>query len=193
MELQQPSRLAMETPMKLRKPLKLPEKSLVIIMGYQCYEPWTAENADGYFLMKQIAFCLLTSSHVVSLQDASLFTDIQWVICDVLFIAPPLLCKYFSLQYSVAPLLRTRWDPLIQFFIGSEKEWFLFIAMTMFQRLVLLLWFAVGSTLPADTLAKTRPQRNLISFVPIFSMFSFNTFILCGYIFLWYYIETLPG
>ncbi|KAG1700076.1 putative cation-transporting ATPase 13A3 [Nymphon striatum] len=87
-------------------------------------------------------FCFVALFAVLMLfHDASLFTDIQWVICDVLFIAPPLL---------------------------------------------------FGSTEPAKTLYKKRPLRNLLSLVPIISLFSYSVIVLSSYIFVWYYIKAQP-
>ncbi|CAM1321396.1 ATP13A3 (predicted) [Pycnogonum litorale] len=88
------------------------------------------------------AFCFIALFAVLMLfYDASLFTDTQWVACDILFIAPPLL---------------------------------------------------FGATKPSADLAKRRPLRNLISFIPVFTMLSFSFIMLFVYIFIWFYTESQP-
>ena len=50
----------------------------------------------------------------------------------------------------------------------------------------------IGNTAPHSSLAKQKPTRHLLSFLPMFSIVSFLFIQTMAYIFIWFYVQSQP-
>jgi len=99
-----------------------------------------------------------------------------------------MVSAFASFKFGVAFCFTQLISVLMVFYIGTEPSDNQYLVVDIGLAAVPIL--LIGNTAPHDHLAKRKPTRHLLSFLPMFSVVSFLFFQTIAYIFIWFYVRS---
>jgi len=99
-----------------------------------------------------------------------------------------MVSAFASFKFGVAFCFTQLISVLMVFYIGTEPSDNQYLVVDIGLAAVPIL--LIGNTAPHDVLAKRKPTRHLLSFLPMFSVVSFLFFQTIAYIFIWFYVRS---
>lgn len=98
-----------------------------------------------------------------------------------------MVSAFASFKFGVAFCFTQLISVLMVFYIGTEPSDNQYLVVDIGLAAIPIL--LIGNTPPHDVLAKRKPTRHLLSFLPMFSVVSFLFFQTIFYIFIWFYVR----
>jgi len=98
-----------------------------------------------------------------------------------------MISAFASFKFGVAFCFTQLISVLLVFYIGTEPSDNQYLVVDIGLAAVPIV--LIGNTAPHSSLAKRKPTRHLLSFLPMFSIVSFLFFQTMAYIFIWFYVQ----